>query len=104
MITASAPACSAKNALSPKLQVPRWTSAMSAGPLQSSPAKSAASQPLVEARGGVRLMSTGTTRPWTVPEPLPVKTPVSYSACTGVSWRSVAGKLNVTSTGSSVTR
>ena len=52
---------------------------MSAGPLQSIPAKSAASHPLVDARGGVRLMSTGITRPWTVPEPLPVKTPVSYS-------------------------
>ena len=34
-------------------------------------------QPLVEARVPVRLMSTGMTRPSTVPEPLPVKTPVS---------------------------
>ena len=48
-------------------------------------------------------MSTGMTLPSTVPEPLPVKTPVSYSASTGVSWRSTAGKLNVISTGSSVT-
>ena len=76
---------------------------MSASPLQSMPAKSAASQPLVDARSPVRLMSTGITWPSTVPEPLPVKTPVSYSAWTGVNWRSVAGKLNVISTGSSVT-
>jgi hypothetical protein len=34
-------------------------SAMSSSPLQSMPAKSAASQPLVEARSPVRLMSTG---------------------------------------------
>ena len=45
----------------------------------------------------------GMTWPSTVPEPLPVKTPVSYSASTGVSCRSIAGKLNVISTGSSVT-
>ena len=50
---------------------------MSAAPLKSRPAKSAASQPLVDARGGTRLMSTGMTLPSTVPEPLPVKTPVS---------------------------
>jgi hypothetical protein len=48
-------------------------------------------------------MSTGITLPVTVPEPLPVNTPVSYVACVGVSWRSTAGKLNVTSTGSRVT-
>jgi hypothetical protein len=61
MMTASAPASSALCALSPKKQVPRWIRAMSASPLQSMPAKSAASHPLVEARGGVRLMSTGMT-------------------------------------------
>jgi hypothetical protein len=77
MITASAPACSAKNALSPKLQVPRWMSAMSAGPEKSRPAKSASSQPLVEARFPVRLMSTGVTVPSRVPAPLPVYGPVS---------------------------
>ena len=77
MITASAPASSALCAFVPKKQVPRWIRAMSLSPLQSIPAKSAASQPLVEARGGVRLMSTGITWPWTVPEPLPVNTPVS---------------------------
>ena len=78
MMTASAPACSAYHAFVPKKQVPRWISAMSASPLQSMPAKSAASQPLVDARSPVRLMSTGMTWPSTAPEPLPVKTPVSY--------------------------
>ena len=77
MMTASAPASSAFRAFVPKLQVPRWISAMSALPLKSSPAKSAASQPLLEARSPVRLMSTGMTRPSTLPEPLPVNTPVS---------------------------
>jgi hypothetical protein len=58
---------------------------MSPGPLKSSPAKSLASQPLVLARGGTRLMSTGMTGPVTSPDPLPVKAPVSYVAATGVS-------------------
>ena len=77
MITASAPASSALRALVPKLHEPRWISAMSVVPLQLMPAKSAAWQPLVDARSPVRLMSTGMTWPWTLPEPLPVKTPVS---------------------------
>ena len=51
---------------------------MSAGPLKLRPAKSAASQPLVDRiRGGTRLMSTGITLPVTVPVPEPVKAPVS---------------------------
>ena len=50
---------------------------MSFGPLKSSPAKSVASQALVLARGGTRLMSTGTTVPVTSPLPEPVKVPVS---------------------------
>ena len=36
--------------LDAEVQVPRWISAMSFGPLKSRPAKSAASQPLVTAR------------------------------------------------------
>jgi hypothetical protein len=60
-----------------EVQVPRWISAMSLGPPKFRPAKSAASQPLVEARGGVRLMSTGITGPVTSPLPLLVKVPVS---------------------------
>jgi hypothetical protein len=63
--------------LSPKLHVPRWTSAMSAEPVKSDRSKSAASQPLVDARSPVRLMSTAMTEPLTSPEPLPVKAPVS---------------------------
>ncbi len=63
MITASAPATSAKCAFVPKKHVPRCTNAMSAGPLQSIPRKSASSHPLVDARGGTKLMSTGITCP-----------------------------------------
>ena len=56
------------------VHVPRCMSAMlPAG----KPAKSAASQPLVLARGGTRLMSTGVTPAVTVPLPLPVNAPVS---------------------------
>ena len=84
MITASAPAASAFSAFAANVHVPRWISAMSFGPLKLSPAKSAASQPLVLARGGVRLMSTGMTGPVTVPRPLPVNAPVSYVAMIGV--------------------
>ena len=72
MITASAPAFWALNALRAKKHVPRWIRAMSFGPLKLSPAKSATSQPLVLARGGVRLMSTGMTDPVTSPTPDPV--------------------------------
>jgi hypothetical protein len=85
MITASAPAFSAFCALTPKVQVPRWIRAMSVPPLQSTPAKSLASQPLVLVLGGVRLMSTGITAPVIVPDPEPVKAPVSYVAEIGVS-------------------
>ena len=77
MITASAPASSALRDLLAKPQLPRWISAMSLSPLQSRPAKSSAVQPLSLARSPVRLMSTGMTLPSTVPNPLPVKTPVS---------------------------
>ena len=58
MITADAPAACALRAFWAKEQVPRWTRAMLPG---RKPAKSAASQPLVEARGGTRLMSTAVT-------------------------------------------
>ncbi len=64
MITADAPAACAFSAFTAKVQVPRWTSAMlPAG----KPAKSAASQPLVLARGGTRLMSTAVTAAVTSP-------------------------------------
>jgi hypothetical protein len=78
---------------------------MSLSPLQSVPAKSAASQPLVDTASSplARLTSIACTVPSTVPEPLPVKAPVSYSASTGVSCRSTDGKVKVISTGSSVT-
>jgi hypothetical protein len=77
---------------------------MSLAPLKFSPAKSAASQPLVTgSRGGARLRSTGITGPVTEPVPEPVKTPVSYVAATGVSWRSVAGGKNVNGNSSSST-
>ncbi len=103
--TASAPSSSAFWALLAKPQPPRWMSAMSAGPPKSRPVKSAVWQPLVLARSPVRLTSTGMTGPWTSPNPPPVKMPVSMSrGGAGVSWRSVAGKLYVTSTGSRVTR
>ena len=78
MITASAPAASALSALVPNVHVPRCIRAMSFGPLKSSPAKSAASHPLVTgSRGGVRTTSTGTTFPVTSPVPAPVNPPVS---------------------------
>ena len=56
---------------------------MSFGPPK--PVKSVDSQPLVLARGGTRLMSTGITGPVTSPNPLPEKAPDSYVAETGVS-------------------
>ena len=58
---------------------------MSEAPVKSSAAKSAASQPLVLARGGTRLMSTGITAPVTSPNPEPVNVPLGYVATTGVS-------------------
>ena len=103
MITASAPAFCAFSALMPKLHVPRWIRAMSLGPLKSRPAKSLASQPLVLARGGTRLMSTGMTGPVISPNPEPVKAPVSYVAETGVSCWSTDGGVNSYSNSSSVT-
>ena len=48
MMTASAPAAWALTALTANVHVPRWIRAMSAGPPKSSPAKSAASHPLVD--------------------------------------------------------
>jgi len=83
MTTASAPAAWALTAFSAKVQVPRWISAMSFGPEKLRRVKSAASQPLVDDRGGVRLMSTGMTGPVTSPTPLPVNEPVSYEAPDG---------------------
>ncbi len=83
MMTASAPAASALTAFSEKKQVPRWMSAMSAGPLKSSPAKSEGSQPLVDVPGSLghvespNARSTPITPPVSVPNPLPVNTPVS---------------------------
>jgi len=50
---------------------------MSLVPVKSSPVKSSGSHPLVLARGGVRLMSTGMTLPVTSPLPEFVKVPVS---------------------------
>lgn len=101
MMTASAPAASAFNAFTAKVHAkaggggpPRWIRAMSAGPDQS-PTKSVNSQPLVVAAGSARLRSTGITLPVTSPFPLPVNVPVSYSASTGVSCRSRAGKTKV---------
>ena len=52
MITAEAPAASAFSALTANGQVPRWIRAMFP---TGNPAKSAASQPLVDARGGTRI-------------------------------------------------
>ena len=70
MMTPSAPALVALTALSPNAQAPRWMSAMSAGPDQSGPTKSAASQPEVEALPSPRSRSTGITFPLvTTPEP-----------------------------------
>ena len=100
MTTASAPAAWALTALSAKVQVPRWISAMSFGPEKLRRVKSAASQPLVDDRGGVRLMSTGMTGPVTSPTPLPVNEPVSYEARTGVSCSSTAGKTKSNSNSS----
>jgi hypothetical protein len=69
MITPPAPAFSAFSALTAKSQVPRWTSAMSPGV---KPAKSAASQPLLEllgvAPGGI---TTSTGWIGAVTSPLP---------------------------------
>jgi hypothetical protein len=95
--TASAPAVAAFCALRAKVHTgagaggpPCWIKAMSFAPEKSRPAKSDASQPLVVARGGTRLMSTGMTFPVTLPSALPVNAPVSYVALTGVSCRSSA--------------
>ena len=65
-ITADAPAAAALSTLSRKKHVPRWISAMFPGV---KPAKSLASQPLVEARSPTRLMSTAWTAAVTSPEP-----------------------------------
>ena len=65
-ITALAPAAAALSTLTRKKHVPRWMSAMLPGV---KPAKSAASQPLVEARSPWRLMSTAWTAAVTSPEP-----------------------------------
>jgi hypothetical protein len=67
MITARAPAASALSAFCANGHVPRWISAIAPA---GKPAKSAASQPLVFARGGTRLMSTATTGAVTSPKPL----------------------------------
>ena len=89
-MTAAAPAVCAFATLSAKLQPPRWISAIRPA---TKPAKSltppgsavsgaptaasvnAPSHPLVLARGGVRLMSTGVTWAVTVPRALPVTPP-----------------------------
>ena len=75
--TASAPAACAFAALMANPQLPRWMSAMSSGPAKAAASKSAASQPLVLARGGASARSTGMTLPVTSPEPEPVNVPVS---------------------------
>ena len=78
MTTASAPAACAFSALIPNEHVPRWMRAMSFCLEKLSPAKSAASQPLVDAPPGwFRLTSTGMTFPTISPAPEPVKVPVS---------------------------
>ena len=85
MMTPAAPAASALTALSPKGQVPRWSSAMV--PAVKS-AKSAASHPLVLAFPSPSWRSTGVTAAVTSPAPLPVNGPVGYVASTGLScWR-----------------
>ena len=100
-MTASAPAVWAFATLRAKLQPPRWISAIapSGKPAKSSgPAGSAVSgaptaasanapsHPLVLARGGVRLMSTGTTAAVSVPMVLPVMEPDGcVRVATGVS-------------------
>ncbi len=68
MTTPAAPCCSALSAFVPKVQLPRWISAMAPA---GKPLKSAASQPLVEGVvvTGVRSVSTGTTWPSAVPDP-----------------------------------
>ena len=73
----TAPAASAFATLTPKLQVPRCSSAIRPVTMLCPCAfrKSAASQPLVDTRGGVRLMSTGTRAAWAVPEPEPEPEP-----------------------------
>ena len=65
-ITAAAPAAAALSTFSRKVHVPRWMSAMFPAV---KPAKSAASQPLVEARSPARLMSTAWTGAVTSPVP-----------------------------------
>jgi hypothetical protein len=65
-ITALAPAAAALSTLSRKKQVPRWRRAMLPGV---NPAKSVASQPLVDARSPARLMSTTCTGAVTSAEP-----------------------------------
>jgi hypothetical protein len=96
-MTPMAPASCAFWALTPKSQVPRCTSAMEPA---GNPSKSLASQPLVEARLPVRLMSTATTGAFSDPEPDPVNRPVSTS--TPPTDR-VGSATKVKSNGSSVT-
>ena len=94
MMTADAPAAWAFTALSANVHVPRWISAMFP---TGNPAKSPASQPLVLARGGTRLMSTAVTAFATSPpRRCGVNAPVSWVALTGVSrCNTVAGsKMN----------
>ena len=77
MITPLAPAVSAFWAFAPKVQVPRWTSAIAPA---GKPAKSDASQPLLLVDGsgpGGSTRSTGTTLP--VMSPLPEKSIVAKS-------------------------
>ncbi len=66
MMTPAAPAAAALSALIRKVQVPRWIRAMLPAV---NPPKSAASQPLVEARSPARLMSTALSGAVTSPEP-----------------------------------
>ena len=87
MTTASAPAFCALRALTPNSQNPRWTSAMSFPPEKFTPAKSAASQPLVLAAGLASCRSTGTTGPVTVPSADPtVNQPAAWFTSCGVRW------------------
>jgi hypothetical protein len=70
-ITALAPAACALSTLTLKPHVPRWTSAI---PPAGKPAKSAASQPLVEefaGPDGLITRSTGTSTPVAVPSGVP---------------------------------
>ena len=72
-MTPAAPAASALMALTEKLQLPRWTSAMV--PV-GKPAKSPGSHPLVLVFPSPSCRSTGVTAAVTSPGPLPVNGPV----------------------------